>query len=61
LRLQGRNTAEAANFRWYSLNSAVQVVFDAISQLMTPPEPRRKQIGFHAKALKRVKNVHKEG
>ncbi|MGI8838431.1 MAG: ORF6N domain-containing protein [Pyrinomonadaceae bacterium] len=30
-----------------------KVVFDAIRQLMMPPEPKRKQIGFHAKALKR--------
>jgi hypothetical protein len=30
-----------------------KVVFDAIRQLMTPPEPMRKQIGFHAKSLKR--------
>jgi len=30
-----------------------KVVFDAIRQLMTPPEPKRKEIGFHAKALKR--------
>ncbi len=30
-----------------------KVVFDAIRQLMTPPEPKRKQIGFQAKALKR--------
>jgi hypothetical protein len=30
-----------------------KVVFDAIRQLMTPPEPKRKQIGFHPKSLKR--------
>jgi hypothetical protein len=30
-----------------------KVVFDAIRQLMIPPEPKRKQIGFHAKAVKR--------
>ena len=30
-----------------------KVVFDAIRQLMTPPETKRKQIGFHAKSLKR--------
>lgn len=30
-----------------------KVVFDAIRQLMTPPEPKRKLIGFHAKSLKR--------
>ena len=30
-----------------------KVVFDAIRQLMTPPEPKRKQIGFHAKSMKR--------
>ena len=30
-----------------------KVVFDAIRQLMTPAEPKRKQIGFHAKSLKR--------
>ncbi len=29
------------------------VVFDAIRQLMTPPEPQRKQIGFHTKSVKR--------
>src|SRR5437588_12113511 len=27
-----------------------KVIFDAIRQLMTPPEPKRKQIGFHAKS-----------
>ena len=30
-----------------------KVVFDAIRQLMTPPEQKRKQIGFHAKSMKR--------
>src|SRR2546426_10881308 len=30
-----------------------KVVFDAIRQLMTPPEPKRKQIGFHLKAAKK--------
>jgi hypothetical protein len=30
-----------------------KVVFDAIRQLMTPPEPKRKQIGFHVKAAKK--------
>jgi hypothetical protein len=30
-----------------------KVVFDAIRQLMTSPEPKRKQIAFHAKSLKR--------
>jgi leucyl aminopeptidase len=30
-----------------------KVVFDAIRQLMTPPEPQRKAIGFHAKAVRR--------
>jgi phage regulator Rha-like protein len=30
-----------------------KVVFDAIRQLMTPPESKRKQIGFHTKSLKR--------
>jgi hypothetical protein len=30
-----------------------KVVFDAIRQLMIPPEPKRKQIGFHAKAIRR--------
>lgn len=30
-----------------------KVVFDAIRQLMTPPETKRKQIGFHAKAVKK--------
>ncbi len=30
-----------------------KVVFDAIRQLMTPPEPEHKQIGFHAKVIKR--------
>lgn len=30
-----------------------KVVFDAIRLLMTPPEPKRKQIGFHAKSMKR--------
>lgn len=26
-----------------------KIVFDAIRALMKPPEPKRKQIGFHAK------------
>lgn len=26
-----------------------KIVFDAIRELMTPPEPKRKQIGFQAK------------
>ena len=26
-----------------------KIVFDAIRELMTPPEPQRKQIGFHSK------------
>jgi len=26
-----------------------KVVFDAIRQLMSPPEPKRREIGFHAK------------
>ncbi|MGH9962768.1 MAG: ORF6N domain-containing protein, partial [Pyrinomonadaceae bacterium] len=30
-----------------------KVVFNAIRQLMTPPEPKRKQIGFHSKSSKR--------
>lgn len=30
-----------------------RVVFDAIRQLMSPPEPKRKQIGFHSKSIKR--------
>jgi hypothetical protein len=30
-----------------------KVVFDAIRQLMIPPEPGRKQIGFHTKSVKR--------
>ena len=30
-----------------------KVVFDAIRQLMTPPAPQRKQIGFHAKSERR--------
>jgi hypothetical protein len=30
-----------------------KVVFDAIRQLMSPPVSPRKEIGFHAKALKR--------
>jgi hypothetical protein len=30
-----------------------KVVFDAIRQLMIPPEPKRKQIGFQTKAIKR--------
>ncbi len=30
-----------------------KVVFDAIRKLMTPPEPKRKQIGFHSRSLKR--------
>lgn len=34
-------------------DAQLKVVFEAIRQLMTPPEPKRKQIGFHAKSLKR--------
>ncbi len=34
-----------------------KVVFDAIRQLMTLPEPKRKQIGFHAKSLKRCQST----
>jgi hypothetical protein len=30
-----------------------QVVFDAIRQLMIPPEPKRKEIGFYTKPAKR--------
>jgi hypothetical protein len=30
-----------------------KVVFDAIRQLMTPPEQKRKQIGFRAKSISR--------
>lgn len=30
-----------------------KVVFDAIRQLMTPPEQQRKQIGFRAKSISR--------
>lgn len=30
-----------------------KVVFDAIRQLMMPPEPKRKQIGFQPKSIKR--------
>ena len=30
-----------------------KVVFDAIRQLMIPPEPKRKEIGFHTKPAKR--------
>jgi hypothetical protein len=30
-----------------------KVVFDAIRQLMIPPEPGRKQIGFQTKTVKR--------
>lgn len=30
-----------------------KVVFDAIRQLMAPPDLKRKQIGFRAKSLKR--------
>jgi len=30
-----------------------KVVFDAIRQLMTPPDPKRKQIGFRARAVKK--------
>ena len=26
-----------------------KVVFDAIRQLMSPPEPKRREIGFHVK------------
>ena len=31
-----------------------KIVFDAIRQLMTPPQPKRRQIGFQAKLSKRV-------
>jgi hypothetical protein len=27
----------------------IQAIFEAIRQLLNPPEPERKQIGFHAK------------
>lgn len=30
-----------------------KVVFDAIRQLMTPPQSKRKEIGFHSKTIKR--------
>ena len=30
-----------------------KIVFDAIRQLMIPPQTKRKQIGFHAKTIKR--------
>ncbi len=30
-------------------DSQFKVVFDAIRQLMTPPEPKRRKIGFHRK------------
>jgi hypothetical protein len=30
-----------------------KVVFDAIRQLMIPPESKRKQIGFHTKSVRR--------
>jgi hypothetical protein len=30
-----------------------KIVFDAIRQLMSPPPPRRKQIGFHARLQNR--------
>jgi hypothetical protein len=30
-----------------------KVVFDAIRQLMSPPPPRRKQIGFHSRLVKK--------
>jgi hypothetical protein len=30
-----------------------KVVFDAIRELMIPPAPKRKQIGFHTKSIKR--------
>ena len=31
----------------------IQAIFEAIRQLMIPPEPKRKQIGLRAKAIKR--------
>jgi hypothetical protein len=34
-------------------DSQFRVVFEAIRQLMTPPQSERKEIGFHARALKR--------
>ena len=37
----------------HKYDAQFKLVFDAIRQLMTPPEPKRKQIGFHAKALKK--------
>jgi hypothetical protein len=30
-----------------------KVVFDAIRELMIPPAPKRKQIGFQTKSIKR--------
>jgi hypothetical protein len=31
-------------------DSQFKIVFDAIRQLMTPPEPPRRRIGFHVKS-----------
>jgi hypothetical protein len=36
-------------------DSQFRVVFDAIRQLMTPPEPKRKQIGFAKRSHERRK------
>jgi hypothetical protein len=37
-----------------------KVVFDAIRQLMTPPDPPRKQIGFHVREKSTVYRVNKK-
>jgi hypothetical protein len=50
------SNAELAQKLWElekKYDAQFKVVFDAIRQLMTPPEPKRKQIGFHVKSLKR--------
>jgi hypothetical protein len=36
-----------------------KVVFDAIRQLMTPPDPPRKQIGFHVKERRAIYSVRR--
>ena len=42
-------------------DSQFRVVFDAIRQLMTPPDPRRKQIGFRVREKCAVYRAGRKG
>ena len=44
------NTQYAIRYAKY--NGQFRVVFEAIRQLMAPPEPKRRKIGFHVKDCK---------